>query len=144
MSGCCGESSAGVTGTRGVVADLIARERPIVVALAGQPNVGKTTVFNMMTGLNQHVGNWPGKTVERKEGTFEFNGSAYRLVDLPGTYSLGAASPDDIIIDAKSGTTGAGRSAKQNLLLSEAGEGLSPYSVASHRQAHAPAAAPPG
>jgi ferrous iron transport protein B len=72
-------------------------ERTITVALAGQPNVGKTTVFNMMTGLNQHVGNWPGKTVEHKEGTFSFNGSSYRLVDLPGTYSLSANSPEEVI-----------------------------------------------
>lgn len=71
--------------------------RVITVALAGQPNVGKTTVFNMMTGLNQHVGNWPGKTVERKEGTFTFNGNRYRLVDLPGTYSLSANSPEEVI-----------------------------------------------
>ena len=71
--------------------------RTITVALAGQPNVGKTTVFNMMTGLNQHVGNWPGKTVERKEGTFTFNGNRYRLIDLPGTYSLSANSPEEVI-----------------------------------------------
>jgi len=69
----------------------------ITVALAGQPNVGKTTVFNMMTGLNQHVGNWPGKTVERKEGTFTLNGNRYRLIDLPGTYSLSANSPEEVI-----------------------------------------------
>ncbi len=54
-------------------------------------------VFNMMTGLNQHVGNWPGKTVERKEGTITFNGNRYRLVDLPGTYSLSANSPEEVI-----------------------------------------------
>jgi ferrous iron transport protein B len=55
--------------------------------LAGQPNVGKSTIFNLLTGLNQHVGNWPGKTVERKEGKFRLDGMDCRLVDLPGTYA---------------------------------------------------------
>ncbi len=73
------------------------QERPILVALAGQPNVGKSTLFNLLTGLHQHVGNWPGKTVERKEGDFSFNGVSYRLVDLPGTYSLTANSPEELI-----------------------------------------------
>jgi len=69
----------------------------VTVALAGQPNVGKSTVFNLLTGLDQHVGNWPGKTVERKEGTFTRNGVTYRLVDLPGTYSLTANSAEEVI-----------------------------------------------
>jgi len=64
--------------------------RAIVVALAGQPNVGKSTIFNLLTGLSQHVGNWPGKTVERKEGTLVRDGVELRVVDLPGTYSLSA------------------------------------------------------
>ena len=72
-------------------------ERAVLVALAGQPNVGKSTVFNLLTGLDQHVGNWPGKTVERKEGTFTFNGTTYRLVDLPGTYSLTANSAEEVV-----------------------------------------------
>lgn len=67
------------------------------IALAGQPNMGKSTIFNLLTGLNQHVGNWAGKTVERKEGSFTFNGQEYRLVDLPGTYSLTANSPEEIV-----------------------------------------------
>jgi len=66
-----------------------------VVALAGNPNTGKSTVFNALTGLRQHTGNWPGKTVARAEGGFEFRGHRYKLVDLPGTYSLLAASPDE-------------------------------------------------
>jgi ferrous iron transport protein B len=65
--------------------------------LAGQPNVGKSTVFNLLTGLSQHVGNWPGKTVERREGTCVHNGVALRLVDLPGTYSLTANSLEEKI-----------------------------------------------
>lgn len=72
-------------------------EKTYTVALAGQPNVGKSTLFNLLTGLNQHVGNWPGKTVERKEGTFTFNGTTYRVVDLPGTYSVSANSIEEII-----------------------------------------------
>ncbi|MGC8988561.1 MAG: ferrous iron transport protein B [Verrucomicrobiia bacterium] len=66
-----------------------------VVALAGNPNVGKSTVFNTLTGLRQHTGNWPGKTVTRSEGGFSYGGKRYRLVDLPGTYSLLSASPDE-------------------------------------------------
>jgi ferrous iron transport protein B len=72
-------------------------ERTVLVALAGQPNVGKSTLFNLLTGLNQHVGNWPGKTVERKEGTFVHDQTTYRLVDLPGTYSLTANSAEEVI-----------------------------------------------
>ncbi|MCB0118060.1 MAG: 50S ribosome-binding GTPase [Anaerolineales bacterium] len=66
-----------------------------VVALAGNPNTGKSTLFNTLTGLKQHTGNWPGKTVTRAEGGFEFNKLRYKLVDLPGTYSLLSASQDE-------------------------------------------------
>ena len=66
-----------------------------VVALAGNPNTGKSTVFNALTGLRQHTGNWPGKTVTRAEGGFEYGGQKYKLVDLPGTYSLLATSLDE-------------------------------------------------
>lgn len=72
-------------------------ERTITVALAGQPNVGKSTVFNLLTGLSQHVGNWPGKTVERKEGVYSYNGARVQIVDLPGTYSLTANSAEELI-----------------------------------------------
>jgi ferrous iron transport protein B len=66
-----------------------------VVALAGNPNTGKSTVFNALTGLRQHTGNWPGKTVTRAEGGFEYNEQKYKLVDLPGTYSLLSTSEDE-------------------------------------------------
>ncbi len=72
-------------------------ERTITVALGGQPNVGKSTVFNLLTGLSQHVGNWPGKTVERKEGVYSHNGARVKIVDLPGTYSLTANSAEELI-----------------------------------------------
>lgn len=68
-----------------------------LIALAGQPNVGKSSLFNLLTGLNQHVGNWTGKTIERREGAFELAGRHVRLVDLPGTYSLTAGSPEELI-----------------------------------------------
>jgi ferrous iron transport protein B len=71
--------------------------RTITVALAGQPNVGKSTVFNALTGLNQHVGNWPGKTIEQRVGTYHYNGKTVTIVDLPGTYSLSANSPEELI-----------------------------------------------
>ncbi|HNO91806.1 MAG TPA: FeoB small GTPase domain-containing protein, partial [bacterium] len=69
----------------------------MVIALAGNPNTGKSTVFNALTGLNQHTGNWPGKTVKRMEGHFTYGERRYRLVDLPGTYSLLSASTDEEI-----------------------------------------------
>lgn len=68
-----------------------------VVALAGNPNTGKSTVFNSLTGLRQHTGNWPGKTVTRAEGAFEYNSQKFKLVDLPGTYSLLSTSQDEEI-----------------------------------------------
>lgn len=68
-----------------------------VVALAGNPNTGKSTVFNALTGLRQHVGNWPGKTVARAEGGFNFHDRNYKLIDLPGTYSLLSTSTDEEI-----------------------------------------------
>ncbi|MCA9984372.1 MAG: 50S ribosome-binding GTPase, partial [Anaerolineales bacterium] len=66
-----------------------------VVALAGNPNTGKSTVFNALTGLRQHTGNWPGKTVTRAEGGFVYADSRYKIVDLPGTYSLLSTSLDE-------------------------------------------------
>ena len=66
-----------------------------VIALAGNPNTGKTTVFNALTGLRMHTGNWPGKTISRAEGAFSYDDKRFKVVDLPGTYSLLSASPDE-------------------------------------------------
>ncbi len=71
--------------------------KELTVALAGNPNSGKSTVFNAFTGARQHVGNWPGKTVEKKEGTCKYDGHEIHVVDLPGTYSLSAYSAEEII-----------------------------------------------
>ena len=69
----------------------------LTIALAGNPNAGKTTIFNVLTGLRQHTGNWPGKTVEKKEGEIEHGNLTINIVDLPGTYSLTAYSPEEIV-----------------------------------------------
>ncbi|MEN8234968.1 MAG: FeoB small GTPase domain-containing protein [Actinomycetota bacterium] len=69
----------------------------VILALAGNPNTGKSSLFNALTGAKQHVGNWPGKTVERVEGRFEHDGVTFEVVDLPGAYSLNAASPEEMI-----------------------------------------------
>jgi small GTP-binding protein len=71
--------------------------KEITIALAGNPNSGKTTVFNNLTGARQHVGNWPGVTVEKKEGRSSYQGYNIRVVDLPGVYSLTAYSPDEVV-----------------------------------------------
>jgi len=82
--------------------------KEITVALAGNPNSGKTTVFNNLTGARQHVGNWPGVTVEKREGSRSYQGYHIKVADLPGVYSLTAYSPDEVIarnfiIDEKPG-----------------------------------------
>lgn len=71
--------------------------KKLTVALAGNPNSGKTTIFNNLTGARQHVGNWPGVTVEKKEGTCQYNGYEIRVIDLPGTYSLTAYSIEEMV-----------------------------------------------
>ena len=71
--------------------------KELIVGLAGNPNVGKTTLFNQLTGMHQHVGNWPGKTVEKAEGHFEFDGIEFDVVDLPGNYALSAHSIEEIV-----------------------------------------------
>ncbi len=72
-------------------------QSPLTIALAGNPNVGKSTIFNALTGSHQHVGNWPGKTVEKKEGVARLGDGDVTIVDLPGTYSLNAYSLEEII-----------------------------------------------
>lgn len=72
-------------------------KQSIRLSMAGNPNVGKSVIFNALTGSRQHVGNWPGKTVERAEGICAYRGYEIRLVDLPGTYSLAAQSPEEVI-----------------------------------------------
>ncbi len=69
----------------------------LIVGLAGNPNVGKTTVFNQLTGMRQHVGNWPGKTVDRAEGHFKHGSYEYEVIDLPGNYALSAHSMEEIV-----------------------------------------------
>jgi len=89
-----GHESPGISGARGVPGDGRSGRR-IRIAIAGNPNSGKSTVFNALTGAHQTVGNWPGVTVERKEGNFEYRGHNVTVVDLPGTYSLSACSLDE-------------------------------------------------
>lgn len=72
-------------------------KKEIVIALAGNANVGKSVIFNQLTGLTQIIGNWPGKTVERAEGLLRFKGRTIKIVDLPGIYSLSAYSQEEIV-----------------------------------------------
>jgi len=72
-------------------------KKHFVIALAGNPNCGKSSIFNNLTGARQHVGNWPGVTVEKKEGTCDYGAYTMKVVDLPGTYSLAAHSLDEVI-----------------------------------------------
>ena len=72
-------------------------QKKLIIALAGNANVGKSVIFNYLTGLHQHIGNWPGKTVERAEGTLSFKGYTIDIVDLPGIYSLSTYSLEELV-----------------------------------------------
>src|SRR5580765_7806095 len=74
-----------------------ASPKTLTVALIGNPNTGKSTLFSALAGVRQRVGNYPGVTVEKKLGTTEFHGQAFTIVDLPGTYSLSPRSPDEMV-----------------------------------------------
>ena len=70
-------------------------KKGLTIALAGNPNCGKTTVFNGLTGANQHVGNYSGVTVEKRDGSFKLDDTEVKVIDLPGTYSLNSHSPEE-------------------------------------------------
>lgn len=76
---------------------IAAEHKPLTVALAGNPNCGKSALFNALTGIRQTTGNWPGVTVERKEGSLELDGRRIRVIDLPGIYSMDASSLDEVV-----------------------------------------------
>ena len=87
------------TGTNLLNSDTIyfKNEKGYTVALAGNPNVGKSTIFNSLTGLHQHTGNWPGKTVSNATGSFDYLDNNFVLVDIPGTYSILSSSEEEDI-----------------------------------------------
>src|SRR5215470_11262146 len=92
-----GEEAAGAP-PPGVARDRVSTSRITrTVALVGNPNTGKTTLFNALAGMRQHVGNYPGVTVETKKGHLNWRGQSFELIDLPGTYSLAARSPDEMV-----------------------------------------------
>ena len=103
------EQSVGLDYHKGVSEDIhlsdeemkriaLGKRRTINVALVGNPNCGKTSLFNIASGSHEHVGNYSGVTVDAKEGYFDFQGYHFRIVDLPGTYSLSAYSPEEIYV----------------------------------------------
>src|SRR3954447_23831973 len=89
---------AGLAPPPGLARDPVSTSRTTrTVALVGNPNTGKTTLFNALAGMRQHVGNYPGVTVETKKGHLSWRGRSFELIDLPGTYSLAARSPDEMV-----------------------------------------------
>ncbi len=97
MNNTCGKLERNKKQTNLYQIGLVSNREHKIVALAGNPNTGKSTLFNQLTGLKQHTGNWPGKTVARAEGKFCFKNQDYLLIDLPGTYSLLSTSEDEEI-----------------------------------------------
>jgi ferrous iron transport protein B len=75
----------------------VSKPKTLTIALAGNPNCGKTTIFNNLTGSNQKIGNWPGVTVEKKEGQTSLGSQDLKIVDLPGIYGLSATSEDEMV-----------------------------------------------
>src|SRR5437868_2113767 len=90
-------SASGLPRTADPACRPIMLTKTLTVALVGNPNAGKTTLFNALSGLRQRVGNYPGVTVETKKGQMAHHGQVFDLIDLPGTYSLAARSPDEMV-----------------------------------------------
>jgi ferrous iron transport protein B len=78
-------------------ASISKKGKPLILALAGNANVGKSVIFNQLTGSNQIIGNWPGKTVDRAEGTLSFEGTEIKVIDLPGIYSFSTFSMEELV-----------------------------------------------
>ena len=94
---CCSQENKAMEAENEVTRNSVSSKSELRIALAGNPNCGKTTLFNTYTGARQHVGNYPGVTVDRKEGNVHVGGKAVTIVDIPGTYSLTAYSQEELV-----------------------------------------------